>query len=259
MDYSQFNDNRNIAYLRLTVWFGMVCNISWCTPFAIIGYLTCDVPMLNVVAILSSSQDEITFYASGFMYWWVNAVKCYTYRQMLPIQTFYVEVVRIHNILLLWVCQKLQYNRKIPCVFRHVYVHLTYGFAFYVGFYNFLHTFLCHKRMWSRGGLYHIHFECDYGKLYHILLGCIAFCQMNDTFWYTDCTSLQKFCPGLTGGSTCGGGTILLSACEWTYSARGNNALISFLMANLRSQAARIMLYFHKSTDHFNFNTTTQH
>ena len=40
------------------VWFGMVCNIALCTPFAIIFYrseITCDIPILNVVAILSTS------------------------------------------------------------------------------------------------------------------------------------------------------------------------------------------------------------
>ena len=42
----------------LTIWFGMVFNIAWCAPFAIIDYrsqITCDIPILNVVAILSTS------------------------------------------------------------------------------------------------------------------------------------------------------------------------------------------------------------
>ena len=58
--YSQFKDNRNIAYLKkkmLTVWSGMVCNIVH-LRIVIIDYhseITCDTPVLNVVAIWRTS------------------------------------------------------------------------------------------------------------------------------------------------------------------------------------------------------------
>ena len=48
-----------IAMASASVQRCMVCNISLCTPFVIIDYLylsdiTCDIPILNVVAILSN-------------------------------------------------------------------------------------------------------------------------------------------------------------------------------------------------------------
>ena len=45
------------------VWFGMVFNISLGTPFAIIDYhseITCNIPILNVVAIWSTSSHSAT-------------------------------------------------------------------------------------------------------------------------------------------------------------------------------------------------------